>query len=116
MINKEKYVSSGKIRNFLDESGFGTVSQHTVRSKIVGPLRDSNIIITSSNKGYKLPCNFSDMQEFVDRVQSIVVPLLSRLSKSRNSLKIASSNEIDILKGPNYPSLVNFLDEIHSNN
>lgn len=112
MVDKQKYISTSKIRTFLEESGFGAISQHTVRSKIVGPLRDSEVIVTSSNKGYKIPCSFDDMQEFVERVQSIVVPLLSRLSKARTSLKMASGNDVDILKGPNYPTLVRLLDEI----
>ena len=52
------------------------------------------------------------MEEFVERVQSIVVPLLLRLSKARQSLKAVSADEVDILKGPNYPNLVSFLDVI----
>lgn len=111
-VDKQSYISTNSIRDFLEGSGFGTVTQYAVRSKVVGPLRDSDVIVTSSSKGYKIPCSFRDMEDFVEHVQKIVVPLIKRLSKARRSLKMASSDEIDILKGPNYPVLVKFLDEI----
>lgn len=109
ILKKEDYISTDQIKTFLKDSGFAAVSTHAVRLKIVGPLRDSKVIVTSSNKGYKIPCSFKDMEDFVERVQSIVVPLLSRLSKARQSLKAVSGDEVDILKGPNYSELVSFL-------
>jgi hypothetical protein len=110
MINKDEYVPTAKLISFLDDSGFGDVTSYIVRSKIIAPLRDLDVIVTSSNRGYKIPCDFSDMEEFVERVNSIVTPLLGRLGKARKSLNMVSKGEVDILKGPNFPHLVSFIE------
>ncbi len=111
MINKKDYITTTKLIEFLRNSGFNDVTSYAIRSKIIAPLRDFDVIVTSSNKGYKIPCSFTDMEEFVERVNSIVTPLMSRLGKARKSLKLASNDEVDILKGPNYPHLVDFIDK-----
>lgn len=108
-IDKNSYVTTPKLIEYLKEAGHGEISKYVLRSKIIAPLRDSDVIVTSSNKGYKIPCSFLDMEEFVDRVNSIVKPLLSRLGRARKNLNIASSGELEILKGANYPHLVDFL-------
>lgn len=113
MIKKNEYVKTTKLIElieFIEKYGFKDVKSFAVRSKVIAPLRDSDVIVTSSNKGYKIPCCYTDMEEFVERVNSIVTPLLSRLGKARKSLKIVSKDEIDILKGPNFPHLVSFID------
>jgi hypothetical protein len=76
------------------------------RKNIIGNLRDNNVIIVSSNSGgYKLPVNKSDLTEFVNRYNSILQPMLSRMKKCRDSILLGSMNEIDILEYPEYESL-----------
>jgi hypothetical protein len=76
------------------------------RKNIIGNLRDNNIIIVSSNKGgYKLPVNKSDLTEFVNRYNSILQPMISRMKKCRDSILLGSMNEIDILQYPEYEFL-----------
>lgn len=110
MVDRHEYVLTHQIIEYLTNAGFEDIPTQAIRSKIIAPIRDSEVLITSSNKGYKIPCNFSDMEEFVERVNSIVTPLLGRLGKARKNLQVASQGEIDILKGPNYPHLVKFLE------
>jgi len=76
------------------------------RKNIIGNLRDNNVIIVSSNSGgYKLPVNKSDLTEFVNRYNSILQPMLSRMKKCRDSILLGSMNEIDILDYPEFESL-----------
>lgn len=76
------------------------------RKNIIGNLRDNNVIIVSSNSGgYKLPVNKSDLTEFVNRYNSILQPMISRMKKCRDSILLGSMNEIDILEYPEYESL-----------
>jgi len=110
LIDKNKYVSGDSIIEYLQEAGHGKVTKYTLRSKIIAPLRDNGVIITSSSKGYKIPCDFNDMETFVNKVDSVVKPYISRLAGARRSLVIASKGEVDILKGPNFPHLVDFID------
>ncbi len=115
-ISKYEYISTAKIIDFLWHAGFGTITTYTLRSKVIAPLRDSDVIITSSNKGYKIPCSFDDMEEFVERVNSIIKPLLSRLGRARKNLHTASKGEIEILKGASYPHLVDFIETLDKYN
>lgn len=108
-IDKTKYITSHQLIDYFRDAGYGEITGYILRSKVIAPLRDSDIIITSSNIGYKIPCNFTDMEEFVERVNSIVKPLLARLGRARKNLSITSKGEIEILKGPNYPHLVDFI-------
>lgn len=111
-ISKNEYISTKKIIDYLFHAGFGTITTYALRSKVIAPLRDSDVIVTSSNKGYKIPCSFNDMEEFVERVNSIVKPLLSRLGRARKNLHTASKGELEILKGANYPHLVDFIEAL----
>lgn len=112
LVSKYEYISTTKIIDYLFHAGFGSVTTYTLRSKVIAPLRDSDVIITSSNKGYKIPCSFEDMEAFVERVNSIVKPLLSRLGRARKNLQTVSKGELEILKGANYPHLVDFIETL----
>lgn len=81
-------------------------STRLFRKNVIGRLRDNNVIIVSSNSGgYKLPVNKSDLIEFVNRYNSILQPMLSRMKKCRDAILLGSMNKIDILEYPEYESL-----------
>ncbi len=111
-INKDSYISTKAIQEHLHDSGYGKVTEQKLRSSIIAKLRDSDVIISSSNKGYKIPSSFKDMETFVETVNSKIKPLLERLGRARANLKLASHGEIDILKGPNSPHLVTFIETL----
>lgn len=109
----KNYISTKELLNHLNERGFVKVTEQAIRSTIISKLRDRDVIIASCNRGYKIPRHYADLVDFVERVNSLVVPLLERLNKARNSYLLASHKEIDLLKGPNYPHLVAFLEELN---
>jgi hypothetical protein len=110
--NALNYVPTHSIMSHLRESGYGKVSEQILRSSIIAKLRDADVLIASSNKGYKIPREFRDMHDFAMKVDSQVVPQLRRLNKARKSILMATSNELDILKGPDFPNLVAFIDSM----
>ncbi len=110
--NKE-YVSTKNLLAHLENCGFMNVTEQAIRSTIISKLRDNDVIIASCNKGYKIPRCYEDLLDFVDRVNSLVLPLLERLNKARNSYLIASKDDVDLLKGPNYPEIVDFLETLN---
>jgi hypothetical protein len=88
-------------------------STRLFRKNVIGQLRDNNVIIVSSNSGgYKLPVNKSDLIEFVNRYNSILQPMLSRMKKCRDSILLGSMNDIDILEYPEYESLKDVIELI----
>jgi hypothetical protein len=98
------YVPTYEILAHLQQNGF-TVTEQVIRSSIVAKLRDSGVLIASCSKGYKIPKKYSDVRDFVERVNSLVLPLLERLKKAQDSFNIASHGEIDILTGVQYQDL-----------
>jgi hypothetical protein len=106
------FIATKKINDHLFDLGFGHVNELRLRSKVIAKLRDNNVIIASSNKGYKIPSSFEDMEIFVETVNSKIKPLLQRLGKARSNLYLASKGEVDILKGEKYPHLVEFMEAL----
>ena len=110
--NARDYVPTHAIMSHLRESGYGKVSEQILRSRVIAKLRDADVLIASSTKGYKIPREFKDMYDFAVKVDSQVVPQLRRLNKARKSILMATSNELDILKGPDFPNLMAFIDNM----
>lgn len=105
----DDYIATKGLLEHLESCGFRGVSEQAIRSQIVAKLRDKDVIIASCNRGYKIPSSYSDLFDFVERVNGLVLPLLERLNKARNSYTIASKGNVDLLKGPAYPELVESL-------
>lgn len=110
LSSEDSYISTRSLLEHLENCGFVDVSEQAVRSQIISKLRDKDVIISSCSKGYKLPSSYADLEDFVVRVNSQVLPLLERLNKARRSYLVASKDQVDLLKGPNYPELVEFLE------
>lgn len=110
--NALDYVPTHALMSHLRESGYGKISEQIFRSSVIAKLRDADVLIASSNKGYKIPREFKDMYDFAVKVDSQVVPQLRRLNKARKSILMATSNKLDILKGTDFPNLVAFIDSL----
>lgn len=95
-VNPEEYVPTFELINHIESRRKSTVSLHYFRSKIIAKLRDNGVIISSSNKGYKLPSSSKDLYEFVNHSNSYVQPMIDRLLKCRNQIKLVTKNELDI--------------------
>ena len=96
-INPDTYVSTYELINHIDKYRDSTITMHYFRSKVVAKLRDKGILISSSNKGYKLPSSSKDLYEFVNHSNSYIQPMIERLIKCRNRIKLATKNDLDIL-------------------
>lgn len=96
-VNPEEYISTKELMEHINSHRVQNCSMHYFRSKIIARLRDEGVLIASSNKGYKLPANQSDLMSFVQHIKSYVDPMIGRIMKCRNSIKLATKNEVDIL-------------------
>ncbi|WP_297766130.1 DUF3800 domain-containing protein [uncultured Alcanivorax sp.] len=109
LSSEDGYIATKRLLEHLQSCGFSSVTEQAIRSQIVSKLRDKDVLIASCNHGYKIPSSYSDLYDFVERVNSLVLPLLERFNKARNSYLVASKGEVDLLKGPEYPELAEFL-------
>lgn len=111
-ISSNCYTSTAELFRHLEDCGYKNVTEPFLRSSVIAKLRDENVLIASSNTGYKIPSKLSDMYDFAVRVDSQVIPLLRRLKKARQSIYTASSGEVDIVKEDHFKTLSVLLDTI----
>lgn len=100
-----EYISGDEILGHLTTQGVGDLSLHQLKSSVISRLRDSNVLISSSNKGYKIPLTYRDFIDFVELVDGQTLPLLERLGRACRSLNDASLGEIDALGDPRFERL-----------
>lgn len=75
------------------------ITEHKFRSSIVARLRDSDVIVASCAKGYKIPESYSDVREFALFANTIVPPMISRIEKARRGIFEATMGKCDLLAG-----------------
>lgn len=109
---KTRYVATHEILEHL--RGFTTtdLSEQFLRSQVVGPLRDEDVIISSSNAGgYKIPYLRKDLLDFVDLCNTRIKPLANRLKKCNDAFNLATGGKLDLLSGAEYEILKNITKE-----
>ena len=107
-----EYVPSSKIIKNLSFLTKKEYTKHYFKTQIIAKLRDENVIIASSNKGYKIPENEDDLYSFVNHTNSMVLPMFSRLKRARERVISATKGELDILDKVEYSKLKDYLDTI----
>ncbi len=104
-VDPTRYVSSRELIYNLAERRNNVPSLHYFQTHVIAPLRDAGVLIASSSKGYKLPASEGDLLDFVNHSNSIIQPLLARINKCRDQVRMATGGAIDILDQPEYDRL-----------
>ena len=92
-VGPDRYIGTGELMALLKHP----VSLQKFRSKIIAKLRDKEVLVVSSDKGYKLPMNQKDMLRFVKHSSNLINPLVERVKKARNRILLITDNTVDIL-------------------
>lgn len=107
-----KYVPTKVLINILSSNG-KKLSSHYLRTKIIAKLRDQGVIISSSTQGgYKLPENESELYSFINHGTTVVIPMLRRIKICRDSVKMATNGELDVIDHNEYQVLKNIFDDL----
>lgn len=104
------YIYTSELKGQLESTEMGHISDQVFRNKIIGRLRDSGVIIASSQKGYKIPSKQRELYDYVNHDAKIVIPMLARLKRCRDLVKLATLNEVDLLDHDEYSQLRSFFD------
>ncbi|MGV3459159.1 MAG: DUF3800 domain-containing protein [Flavobacterium sp.] len=107
---KNKYISTKEIFNHLNPGRHELLKPEYFRSKVVGNLRDSGILIASGRHGYKIPSSSNDLDSFINHGKRIILPMLNRISEAREAIKLATGNDLDILNKDSYSQIKDLLD------
>lgn len=106
-----KYIPTKELINQLCYLGFDRMSIQAFRAKIIAKLRDNEVIISSSPDGYKIPSSESELEDFINRGKTIILPMLSRLKKCNDIIKLGTSGGIDLFQRAEYHILANMFKE-----
>lgn len=110
VYNENRYLILPEIKAYLNSQGFPEIGDHQFRSLVIAKLRDSGVIIASSNEGYKIPTKYKDIIDFVEMVDGQVIPLIERLARARTLIKARSMGDYDPLDDDRYLRLRNIID------
>jgi hypothetical protein len=108
---KNRYITTNEIFNHLNQSRHEGLKEEYFRTKIVGNLRDKGILIASSRHGYKIPSCSKDLDKFVNHGKRIILPMLHRIKEARNTIKLATGNDLDLLSKDEFKELKKLLDK-----
>jgi len=107
---KNRYIPTKEIFSHLNQSRHENLREEYFRSKVVGNLRDKGILIASGPHGYKIPSSSEDLYNFIKLGKRIVIPMIHRIHEARETIKLATGNELDILDEEIFKELRDLLD------
>jgi hypothetical protein len=99
------FVLTQEIIDHLHAHGFSDVTKHYLRSKVISKLRDRDVVIASSPRGYKIPTSYADIVGFAELVDGIVSPLLERLKRANAVFGLGSAGQINFLSEGRFTKL-----------
>lgn len=100
-----KFISTHELKSNLASRGFGQIDTLKFRTKVIGKLRDADVIISSNSKGYKIPATKAELYDYVNLEQGIIVPIIGRLTKCRNLLYEGTDGNFDLFEKDEYELL-----------
>lgn len=109
-LKSDGYVPTHEITKNLSMIRKKKYNNHYLMTQVVARLRDQGVIIASSSQGYKLPVSEKELYDFVNRSSTVIMPMLNRLKRCREQIKVATKNELDILDKPEYQELKRYFD------
>ncbi len=105
-----RYIPTRELMNHLTATGFDKMSVSTFRMKIIAKLRDEGVIIASSANGYKIPCKISEVYDFINHGKNVILPMLHRLKKCNDTIRLATNNSVNLFERAEYKELAELLD------
>lgn len=106
------YIYTGELIEHIRHTSLGEIKEQSFRTRIIGKLRDKGVIIASSTKGYKIPSKTSELRDFINHDAKIVFPMLSRLKKCRDLVKLSTVNGLDLLDDTEFSELKAYFDNL----
>lgn len=107
---KNNYITTKEILRNLNPGWPKNMNEEYFRTKVVGNLRDKGILIASSRNGYKIPTSANELKSFINHGKRVILPMINRLKQTRNAVKLATGNEMDLMNTAEFSELKKNLD------
>jgi len=93
----EDFITAKKIVVFLKNIGYEKIGNRKLSNIVFSYLRDHGVIVSSGNKGYKIPTSVKDILEYVIATDEKTIPMIRRLHHAREQIALASKGTLDII-------------------
>lgn len=93
----EDFITAKKIIVYLKNIGYEKIGNRKLSNTVFSHLRDHGVIISSGNKGYKIPTSVKDILEYVITTDEKTIPMIRRLHHAREQIALASKGTLDII-------------------
>ena len=110
-FSNDDFSTAQEMITHLKRQGFLEMNKQAFRSKIISKLRDKDVIIAATSKGLKIPTSYADIVGFAHLVDGIVFPLLSRLHRANEILKLSSAGDLNFLEESGFSKLQKILND-----
>ncbi|MDP8268730.1 MAG: DUF3800 domain-containing protein [Candidatus Tenebribacter davisii] len=95
--------------NVLADNGF-QINEQSLSNSILSNLRSKGIILMSTEKGIKIPVNIDDINEWLHRAESQIIPYLKKVTLAREKIQLKSGIDIlDYYQSPEMKIILNSL-------
>lgn len=95
---KSQAIVSDALMARLRDEGFEELSKQAFQSRVIGKLRDAGIILAGSTDGYRLALTVADIQDYLNHDSTIIEPMLARMLKARETVKLDTAGSYDVLE------------------
>lgn len=93
----ENFITAKKIVIYLKNIGYEKIGNRKLSNIVFSYLRDHGVIVSSGNRGYKIPTSVKDILEYVITTDEKTIPMIRRLHHAREQIALASKGNLDII-------------------
>ena len=109
----DDYIYAKSFISYLNNIGFDEIRElRDFQTRIIAILRDNDVIIASSEKGYKLPTSYYDIKNFIESTESKIESMAYRLLKAKKVIKKHTNGKIDILENQRFSNIRELVNKV----
>lgn len=108
--SSRQLICSDELISRLRKQGYEDISKRAFTKDVIGDIRMHGIILAGSSKGYKLALTLDDVTNYLEHNKNIIEPMIAKLSKARQSVKLDTANAVDILEAEPYRLLAKLVE------
>lgn len=107
-IDAARFVYSDELVEHLrDIRGF-KITKNNLFRRVIARIRDEDVILASSGKGYKIPISVDDLMAYLNQTTTTTGPMMERMGKCRNLIK--QGTDLDLFDDPAFLKYKKYFD------
>jgi hypothetical protein len=112
LANNKDYIYGGVIEEYIKVNYKIELRNSELKQVIIKNLRDQDLLISSSSKGYKLTTSKQDIKDFLDLTNKNTVSSIRRLKNFFNEFK-KHNIDLSFMQNSVYDEINNFLNSVN---